>query len=222
MSGPFLLHLKCRWHKQVSQFLDESDLIRAYESPERERERDWSVRGGKQKMEAQTEGGMNRGDGEKKNEGERNGERRAVDSSCSTLGWRLPCLCVCECALQMSNGLWRACLSCLVLHPFHHYMPSISPSLNLPVSSLCSPSLFLSPSFPPPFPPPPVSSLTQTGLFYIVCKVLWVFNSSSPLLLLPPLSVLKHCSVSHLSPSLISLREPRSRTRAHTLNHSLT
>lgn len=155
--------------------------------------------------------GRRKGKGKK---GERNRERRVVDSSCGTLGWRLLCLWVSECAPPMSNGLWRARLSCLVLHPFHHYMPSISPSLNLPVSSLCSLSLF-------PSPPSAVSSLAQTGLFYIVCKLLGVFNSSSP----PFFSLLSSfslCSVSHLSPSLISLWERLSRTPAHTLNHSHT
>lgn len=116
--------------KQVLQFV-RKDLIRYewYESPEEAGEVAVSTRA--------TE--------EKRKEGERNRRSWVVDSSSGTLGWWLPCFVrVCICVLQMSNGLWRARLSCLVLHPFHHYMPSISSSLSLSVSSLCSSS---------PFPP---------------------------------------------------------------------
>ena len=101
---------------------------------------------------------------EKQRRWEKRRGRRVADSSRGTLGWRFS-------LREMSNGLWRACLSCLVLHPFHHYMPSISPSLNLPVSSLCSPSSSLLPLLLPP-PTSSVSSLTQTGWFDIVCRLL--------------------------------------------------
>lgn len=105
------------------------------------------------------EGGMNRRATERKRKKVRKIERWVVDGSSGTLGWRLlsVCMSVCACVPQMSNGLWRACLSCLVLHPFHHYMPSISPSLNL-LSAPSVPLLFfylplsLVPSRPPPLP----------------------------------------------------------------------
>lgn len=110
-------------------------------------------------LKEQMEGGMNRRATKKykkkkrKEKGERNRKKWVVDSSFCTLGWCLQCLCVWVCVLQMSNSLWRACLSCLVVHPFHHYMPSISHlsiSLSAPsVPLLSSVYLFfpLSPFF---------------------------------------------------------------------------
>lgn len=49
-------------------------------------------------MEAQG-GGWNehKSDKEKRKEGERNRKSWVVDGSSGTLGWRLPCLSVCEC-----------------------------------------------------------------------------------------------------------------------------
>lgn len=69
-----------------------------------------------------------------------------------------------------------------------HQSPRLSISLSAPsVPLLCSHL----PRPPLPFFLPPPSP-RQTGLFYIACKVLGVFNSSPPLPLppLPPLSAL--------------------------------